>query len=172
MKERETRECFRAVTPDPGCRRDKRQGYGTIRRRDAAPLYFPISLIPLGLSSTHRTPPCRSREIGEDKSVPPERNPMKWQHPILFFVGLCATPTSLETRRAWDCCATVPDCVKTHRVPRDGPLPTGDRMGHGTHHRDRSHIAVTEYQVKMTEERVAAWTISIYSVLADQRTSQ
>ena len=68
MKERETRECFRAVTPDPGCRRDKRQGYGTIRRRDAAPLYFPISLIPLGLSSTHRTPPCRSREIGEGLS--------------------------------------------------------------------------------------------------------
>ena len=26
MKERENRECFRAVTPDPGCRRDMRGG--------------------------------------------------------------------------------------------------------------------------------------------------
>ena len=51
-----------------------------------------------------------------------------------------ATPKPLKTRRCLNCCVIAPDCVKSHR---DGPLPTGGRMGHGTHHRDRSRTGAS-----------------------------
>ena len=65
-------------------------GYGTIRRRDGAPLYSPISFIPLGLSSTHRTPSCRFRKIGEDESDPPR----KAGGHVAPIAARCGTPLS------------------------------------------------------------------------------
>ena len=54
--------------------RSQQGGCSKIRSIDVPKPFFTISLILLWLSPTNRTPPCRSRKIGEDDSDPPPRN--------------------------------------------------------------------------------------------------
>ena len=51
----------------------QRGGWDTIRARDGTLLYSPIYLIPVDLSPGNRPSPCRTAEIWEDDSDPPQK---------------------------------------------------------------------------------------------------
>ena len=53
--------------------RSQQGGCSKNHSRDVPKSFSTISLILLWLSPTNRTPPCRSRKIGEDESDPPPK---------------------------------------------------------------------------------------------------
>ena len=78
MKERENRECFRAVAHDPGCRRDKEGGtarFGEEMRHRSIPLSLLFRCVCLLLIGLPRADPGRSGRT-RAPPPPPKRGPL------------------------------------------------------------------------------------------------